>query len=666
MRIVFPFALACALGLGPWAVAQEQSPPAFFHEFFGRRGYTDPQVEKSFRLGMMNGLTFSPPVEDEVSRVSGAHGAGLMLLLFGAPIGSTLSEAVIEKERLAFDQLAANASGSNFYWNLMAEWDQGGGAWVARGRPRYLGLSRQEADARFWGYYQSSFPSLLRYLAQPPGQRKYQLAAVTDYVPNVYRAYEMGVELQLIQRGIDELGDLSTGVAFQRGAARQYGRNWGVDFSSWRTSINSSTKYSDNGTLLGGWSHGYLRRNYYAAFAAGARTIHNQAASYSYPNGRLNPFGEVTQEFADYALRRHPEAGEPVVPTAILIDHYSGFDPKHGIYNQQNAVWYQDIPYSDGDYMLDNFFHLAFPGHSLHGLTPGAPFANSSGVPDSVGFLSYLASGGDPQLYEPMPSTRWGDNLDVITNQAPAAALDHYKLIVLVGGVQLDSRLRADLRAWVSRGGILVMNASQSTSPDEELLGVALQSTRKSASSSRWLPLAVATAEAPYSYFAVQPTQAEVLAVSESEDPLITRNRIGAGEVYFTTPEYLQSKARDRILRVGSQLLDTLSNRLMPARISGPPIEYIVGEASGKIIVTLINNTASEWAGETVIRRPAGLSAVAEYLSGETIGFRSTRREVTVPVRVPRFDVRVIALEYSPVPGSQSAPVLDQIGGTEP
>ena len=658
-----PRALGCAVAIlstlliPRGAPAQEQPANAFYHEFFGLRGYSDPQVEQNLKLGMMNGLTFSPPVEDGVTQVTGSYGAGLMLRLAGASKPAATSDAAIEQQRVDFNRLAANAPGVASFWNLLPEWDQSGGPWVSGGRPRYRGLSRADADARFFSYYAASFPGLLEYLRQPPSDRAYKLAAVTDHAPSVYRAFELGVELQLLERGIDELGDLSTGIAFLRGAARQYGRAWGIDFSSWRSSISSATTYSDAGVLQGGWSSSYLRRNYYAAFAAGARTIQNEAAIYRYPGGRLNPFGDVTQEFAGFALRRHPDVAQPIVSTAILIDHHAGFDPKHGVYNQSDSVWYQDIPYSGGDHMMDNFFRLAFPQHWLHGLAPGAPFADSAGVPNEAKFRAFLLAGGDPRPYEPMPSTRWGDNLDVITNQVPAEALTYYKVIVLVGDVTLDTRLRLALRDWVNRGGILAVNASQMVAADEDLVGVTLQSAPlKTASSSRWLPSNSSVNEPGYDYFSVRATTADVLAVNEVNDPLITRRRIGAGEVYLTTPDRLQSRARDQILPIGKQLLDSLFLRVSPARVNGPPVEYVVSEAAGKTVVTLINNSAAEWVGEVVIRRPNGFNRVMEYLSDQPLEFKSSRRAVTVATRLPAFEVRVIALEFTSAPSNRVEP----------
>jgi len=138
------------------------------------------------------------------------------------------------------------------------------------------------------------------------------------------------------------------------------------------------------------------------------------------------------------------------------------------------------------------------------------------------------------------------------------------------------------------------MNASQSTRDDEPLLGATVQrSSTKAGTTSRWLANGVNQSEPSYRYWAVQPGTAEVLAVSESNDPLITRNLLGSGQVWLSTPDYLQSSGRQMLL-VGTQTLDSLISVNLPARISGPPIQFQFNQAANKLLVTLINNTASK------------------------------------------------------------------------
>ncbi|MEO8099664.1 MAG: hypothetical protein ABI811_18340 [Acidobacteriota bacterium] len=633
---------------------------AIYHEFYGPRGYQDPQAALSLQLGWADGLTVSPPVEAGMTQIVNRYAAGLMLRLAGSPAVAASTKEEIDRQRVAFETIASAAPANEFLWSLMPEWDQSGGPWVAGGRPRYSGLPKAAAYTAFLNYYQSRHPELMHYLQQP-ATNNVLLTAITDSSPNVFYAYELGADLTMLERGIDELGDLSTGIAFLRGAATQYGRLWGVDMSTWRTSTNMATRYDPSGTLLGGWSSGYIRRHYYAAYLAGAHLIQNEAATYRYADGRANPLGTAAQEFADFALRRHPDVGTPVVTTALLVDHFNGFDPKHGIFNQGNSVWYQDIPYSDGDFMIDNLLRLAYPNHWLHGLAPNAPFSNSSGVPNTSKFQAFLAAGGDPRPYEPMPTTRWGDSLNVITNGASRASLNQYKVIILTGDVTLDARLRADLRSWVEQGGTLLLNAAQTNPEDETFLGATVQRfSPRSGSTSTWLDNGTVQSEPAYRYSRIQPLTAEILAVNEFKDPLITRNSLGNGQVLLMAPEYLQSTGH-QFLQLTVQLLDSLVSRYALARISGPPVEYLINQAPNRLIVTLINNSGTAWPGEITVSRLGVSAVVSEYITEQSAFFSVSRSELIVPANIPAYDVRVFAIDYADSAQSnpRPAPVTD-------
>ncbi len=631
------------------AHAQQTSGFVFFHEFYGSMGYTDPEAARQLEQGTANGLTFTPPVVGGVAQLAQSFGAKLMLRLPAASSPAGISDDQIEKQRATYAALAAANPQLIFTWDLLPEWDQSGGSWVPNGRPQYTGLSKSAAHAKFSAYYQNRFPQLINDLSQPAASRAYQLAAVTDYPANTFDAYALGVDLCMLERGVDELGDLSTGIAFLRGAAGQFGRSWGIDLSSWRTSNGYATQYDSNNVLQGGWSASYLARHYYAAFLSGANVIQNEAAVYRNANGNLNPFGQATQDFADFALRRHPDLGAPAITTALLVSADNGFDPKHGVNNQASAVWYQDLPFSSGDFMTDNLLRLAYPNHWLHGLTPGAPFADASGNPtDPAKFHAYLAAGGDPRPYEPMPTTRWGDNLDIITTNASASALARYKVIVLTGDVTLDSRLRADLTNWVTNGGVLVMNYDQMTSADLALTGVVLKNAApRQAATANWLATQTKLSEPLYRYTPVAPGTADVIAASEFSDPLITRQRLGAGEIYLTTASGMQSAARDQILGHDTQLLDALIGRYAVASISGPPVEYIVNQLPGKIVVGLINNSGSTWTGNISVTASVSSWAVNDYLQDQPVPFQPTSSGATIAAQVAPYGIAIFGFEYS-------------------
>ena len=623
-----------------------ESERSVFHlsaEFHGPLGYTNPDAGQNLRHGMANMVALWPPADAGMQRFVMSRDVRLNFHLQGATHINNHSAASIESQRLAAARICTAQPAKHHLWNLMIEWDQSGGAWVPNGRPRYTGLTRAQAQARFADYYLDRSPPLGAYLRQPSSARACRLAAVTDHSPNTFAAYEFGVDVGLLERGVDELGDIATGIAFMRGAGRQYDRPWGIDLSTWRTAADSATSFDAGGKQAGGWSSSYLRRHMYAAYMAGAHILQLEPTLYYVPGGStLNPFGLEVKRFAEFALRRHPRLGSPAVPMALMLDAHSGFDTKHGPYNQQNAVWYQDIAYSSGDFMIDNFLKRAYPDHWRHGTMPGAPFSTPAG------YRAFLASGGDPRPFEPMPVTRWGDAFDVTLHTATSSSLRRYKVIALMGDVVIDARLRQILQSWVQAGGTLVVNVRQATSADEALLGVRLGGAYVSGTTSRWLSDNTAYPEQPFSYKPVTPTSARVLATARDGAPLITSNAVGAGRVILTTPDYLQTTARDRLLEVGVRLFDELNREHAPALVSGPGAQYMFSTAPGRLITTIINNSGVVWNGAITANIPDAVSAVRELSADTTAGCARAGTRVTVTGRVPAYDLRIFEVEYAP------------------
>jgi hypothetical protein len=623
-----------------------QSPGGFVlsHAFYGPSAYADPAVPKDAQMGLSNALSFWPPLDAGLQSFLARRGGSAIFTMAGATRADGLSAATIERERRAMADLR-RARGVSVLWNLMDEWDQAGGRWVAAGRPQYRGLTRKQASAAFTRYYLDESPPLGTYLRQTPEKRGCPLLAQTDFAVHAWYAFEMGADVCLLERGNDELADTSTGIAFVRGASRQLGKSWGIDLSLWRTGNASATQFDGKGGLVGGWSPSFVKRQLYLAFLSGAQILQMEPAIYFDERGRPNPLAQVAQSFADFALRRHPDVGRPDVSMAILLPHDSGFDPKHWTHCQAEAVWYGDIPYSDGDRMVDRFLRVAYPNHWLHGLAPGAPFASASGAPDPAKFKEYLAAGGDPRPFEPMGTTRWGDNLDVITDHASLEALRAFKVVALVGDVALDGRLRRALRAWVMGGGTLVANAEQVSAADEPLLGVRLTAARRSGNSATWLPDGTARSEPRFTYSQVVPTTAGILATSGEGDPLITSNAVGRGRVVLTTPSYLLSDSRDQLLRTGIHLFDWLQAAHAAAEVRGEPIEYLVNRGAGRTLVALINNSGAVWKGEVILRAPPAALAVKEYTQDAEMAFERREGRAFVPAQVPPYDLRVIAME---------------------
>jgi hypothetical protein len=618
-------------------------PFLFSAEFIGPDPQTSPVVQAFAREGVVNALKFWPPLSDETLRWVKAEGLGFTLWCPGSDEIRTrmkgldrLDKTVLGEERAKVQALTGTL-GRKAWWDVMPEFDQSGGNWVA-GRPSPEGLTRRQACEAWRSFYLGLQP-LGIYLRQTPAQRGFNLAATSVYAFSAHYAYEMGVELLLLERDNDDIGDLQTGTAFLRGAARQYGRPWGIDISEWRDLSDAPTAYDDHMRQVSGWSLSYHKRHLYLSYMAGANVIQLEAMGYQ-TGGELNPFGRLVEEFGDFALRRHKDVGRPVVTTALMLDHDHGFEPRFGRWCQGDYVWYWKLPYSDGDYMTHNMLNLLFPGYWRSGtLVPGAPTTPQA-------YNAALVAGADPRPWEPMGESTWGDQFDVLLSDAQPSALRQYKTILLVGGIELNPKLQGVLRPWVEGGGTLVVNAAQAHSADPAFLGCRLSSEERVASASEGVADHRPRAEPTYSYAVATPGQANILARTPSGDPLVVENRIGRGTVVTALPRYLMDQAKTQVLNVGRRLVDTLVRPGLPATVSGPfPVEYIVSARPDAVIVTVCNNSGQTWEGRIAARKPGQRCRVREWLSDTAVPYRETDGEVAVSVRVPAYDLRVFAVE---------------------
>ncbi len=539
-------------------------------------------------------------------------------------------------------------------WRLaMPEFDQGGGCW-ATGRPSFGGMSDQQAYDSWMGFYLDT-KQLRPYLSQSPQQRGHKWMAVCSFALSAQYAFDMGLDAVLVERNIDEMSGMTPGLAMIRGASRQHGgKPWGIDFSTWRYWNDGPTEYS-NGRMVSGWSTSMFKRNMFIAYMGGANFIHNEAASYisgAASGSTLNALGLTVQQFDDFAVKRHPARGTPFVPVAFMQDHYSGLEPKFGEWMQGPQKWYWTKSYTAGDQFLSNLFGLAYPDYNLWGkLAPGAPkvLASDGSIDKPATWAAYrqaLANGVDPRPWELMGNSRWGESFDVITNQSPLSALQSYRAVVLTTGAPMSSAQLSTLTQYVQQGGIVVLNAKQLPAGAESLTGLQLTGGRGSASSSTWLPDGTTSSEPQYNYALATPTTAAVLAQAAGS-PIVTRNAVGSGFVYVTTPDFLSDSGNTRLLNVGQKLLDSLQSQFAPVKVTGPDVEYLVNLDGGKVIVTLVNNNASgaTWSGTLSFNAPSGSYSVREWTADSSVGSTLQNGKVVVNATVPAWDVRVYALE---------------------
>jgi hypothetical protein len=529
---------------------------------------------------------------------------------------------------------------ANSVWLFaMPEFDQGGGCWATAsgGRPQPV-ADRSQTLSNWMNFYKSTL-GLGSILNQSATQRGYKVAATCVYAFCPQYAYDMGVDMVMLERVIDEVSAMTPGLAMIRGAAKQHGdKPWGIDFSTWRYWTSSPTEYDSNGNMTGGWSTSWFKRNFYMAFMGGSNINFAEAADVTTggQNGGLNPFGQTLQQFSNYAVQRHPDRGTAYVPMALIQDHNSGFEPKFGQYIQADYSWYSQLPYNDGDRLLNNFFASLYPGFNSHGTLV-------SGGPQSVAqYRQRLANGEDPRPWEPMGNTRLGETFDVITNQASLATLQKYKTVILSLGTTIAEPLRTALNQYVAQGGIAIMTTKQMTATDQSLAGIQLSSAYGTSTSAKWSDNSQ-VAENSYAFNQVTPTSASILAQTGNGQPLITVNAVGQGFVYVSTANYFQDTNRANILNTTQRLIDTLSAQFAIAQVSGPSCDYLVNTSGNKILVTIVNTGGNTWNGQVIYTASTG--SVREYTTDAAVASGVQGGRVIVTASVPPYDVRVFALE---------------------
>ena len=200
-----------------------------------------------------------------------------------------------------------------------------------------------------------------------PEQQKCVVSINGHYCYQHY-ACEWGCDVVGSEVG-ENVNSIQAHIAFTRGAARQYGKPWLIDFSDWygpgiRDEDPTRHWGGDSGPTYG-HSISLTTRTYYVSYMAGANVV---VAEGGWLNGfrsqkpqadgtlPLSSLGKAMGEFYRFT-RRHPDRGIPYTPIALVlpVDHgvYPGFGPK--------LAWHA-FDYEPGDQHILDTLNVFFPG----------------------------------------------------------------------------------------------------------------------------------------------------------------------------------------------------------------------------------------------------------------------------------------------------------------
>lgn len=438
-------------------------------------------------------------------------------------------------------------------------------------------------------------------------------------------------------------------IAFERGAARQYGGAW-ISYTSgnFGDSCNYFTQqpvvargapswYHSKYAVTDGVSIAWYRKLYYMNYLGGASAIYWEQSlgnQWILPGPgthpiQLSPFGRATEDFQAF-VSRLPDRGEPYTPIALLLSYGHGYDRVNneckmlGVF-QENAY---DLELRE---LLNVFWQ---PAGQLEGL-PAAPDVQS------------------------MPGGIYGNIFDVLVDRPTRAkAIFDYPIVWAAGDVELSGAWLPVLEDYVRRGGTLVINVEAARKLPASLLGVRL--TRKKTVADHWQPAGESLQQATeFEVEGVENAGAQTLITAGESLPLATRYAPGKGAVILTLVPHLIG-LDERAHPATAYLMHALTNGLLPIelRVNGSrpdgSVLYQVNKTKDGWLVLLINTRGIDKTQNGVarvdrrqtvdvsLRMPRGIKSAKEYTLPRDLDVIGNPSEVRL--RLAPGDIHVVGL----------------------
>ncbi len=486
------------------------------------------------------------------------------------------------------------------------------------------------------------------------------------YASGAHPLAALGLDCVLVERANDDIEDLQTAIAFGRGAARQYGCQWGVDFSLWWGVIHGCVQ---------NLPASFHKRNFYLSYFAGANVLATEGGDLLVRFPELEPtrLAEALDEFGRFTRRVSP--GIPEVPVAVMIPKEHGWiTPPY--WRTGNESWnYARIPYRPGDASLDGFFGAAFPGATFAmdpfpfgayaaNDPPASPFALSAVTPQYAPLPEQAFTAPppipfgrfntrhearqtleawriDPAPWRPLGDSRWGGIVDVLTVEASLQVLQQYPVLILLGPIRLDESLRMTLQQYVHSGGTLIAAAGVLGPEDRNWCGVTIEPELRVGRAWRWQD--ETPVHEPFRHLPASPTPGtEILARTPGNEPLVVRKRLGRGTLHVNLLPWFAS-GDSAWAKLSLRLADEVIRLVQPVRVDGLPVEWLSTRAPDHRTVVIANHDGQPWRGTVTLRGvPAEFTECRELLTDTVLKSRRRADQRSCIVEVPPYEVRVI------------------------
>lgn len=277
--------------------------------------------------------------------------------------------------------------------------------------------------------------------------------SMNSFYPWYHYAAEFGADVVSTEIGENQ-NNYQMHTAFVRGAGRQYGLPWGIDFSMWhggymynpngyeswnKTSIIGSTKTNEDS----GHSLSLLERSLVMGYMGGANSVVAEAGgamSLKNENGQLSltDYGKTLQKV--YQFTEKVDSGIAYTPIGIVLDYY------HGSYagitktlsiNDEKEKSFAIFDYDDGDKMTKQLMEKIW---------------------GEAAWVSGTDRTDKKEVGSLVNNSVYGDSFDILLQNASLEVLKSYPALVLSGNITLTDAQKQSYKQYVNDGGVLILN----------------------------------------------------------------------------------------------------------------------------------------------------------------------------------------------------------------
>ncbi len=544
-------------------------------------------------------------------------------------------------------------------WQILIENDSSG-----VGHPHDLLKADPKTHSRAYELFQNHMKKVMNTASDFPKVKKWGLAGFASG-PHPYA--KAGLDCIILERANDDVEGLQTGLAFTRGAARQYDTQWGIDLSLWWGPIYGCVQ---------DLPASYHKRHLYLSYYAGASTYRIEGGNlfYNTSEKRFNKLAEIVDDFGKFTIENKP--GKPEIPAAVIIPEKSGWmTPAY--WRTRKAAWnYARIPYKQGQKGIDGFFGYVFPGSQFaqepfpfgkyrKDDPPASPFALSCVTPyfapepndvfyaePPIPFGKYdsrdtarkdmYENNTDPSPYRPMGDSRFGQIFDVFTDNLDTSLLKNYKAVVLLGPVNLDEKLKKELKQYVSNGGILIASAGVFTPQHKDITGLEIKPEFRLARAWKYK-------NGQYNHEAfhclpswvIDEKKSDILCKSAADLPLIVKTEFGKGNVYTCTIPWFEGVNRN-LAGPAASLFDEIFKQIQPADIRGLPVQWLSSAIGEEKIIVISNNNSVKWQGSIILdNKIKKFNNCRELLQGKEVNLKKQNKKIKAAVELKPYEIGV-------------------------